>query len=110
MWIACILEPPKKFKRGNFRVTGDTVDIFPAYADFAVRILFWGDEIESIETFNPEEGVTITAVESINIYPANIFITSKDTLQNSKKQIQHDLLEHIDYFKEQGKHLEAKTN
>ena len=96
------------FKRGNFRVTGDTVDIFPAYADFAVRILFWGDEIESIETFNPEEGVTITAVESINIYPANIFITSKDTLQNSMKQIQHDLLEHIDYFKEQGKHLEAK--
>jgi len=98
----------EEFKRGNFRVTGDTVDIFPAYADFAVRILFWGDEIESIETFNPEEGVTITAVESINIYPANIFITSKDTLQNSMKQIQHDLLEHIDYFKEQGKHLEAK--
>ncbi|MDC1203802.1 excinuclease ABC subunit UvrB [Salibacteraceae bacterium] len=98
----------EEFKRGNFRVTGDTVDIFPAYADFAVRILFWGDEIESIETFNPEEGVTITAVESINIYPANIFITSKDALQNSMKQIQHDLLEHIDYFKEQGKHLEAK--
>ena len=98
----------EEFKRGNFRVTGDTVDIFPAYADFAVRILFWGDEIESIETFNPEEGVPIPAVESINIYPANIFITSKDTLQNSMKQIQYDLLEHIDYFKEQGKHLEAK--
>ena len=98
----------EEFKRGNFRVTGDTVDIFPAYSDFAVRILFWGDEIESLETFNPEHGTTITALESINIYPANIFITSKDTLQNSMKQIQHDLLEHIDYFKEQGKHLEAK--
>ena len=94
----------EEFKRGNFRVTGDTVDIFPAYSDFAVRILFWGDEIESLETFNPEHGTTITALESINIYPANIFITSKDTLQNSMKQIQHDLLEHIDYFKEQGKH------
>ncbi len=98
----------EEFKRGNFRVTGDTVDIFPAYADFAVRILFWGDEIESIETFNPEHGTTITTVESINIYPANIFITSKDTLNNSMKQIQDDLLEHIDFFKEQGKHLEAK--
>ncbi|MFQ3326310.1 MAG: excinuclease ABC subunit B, partial [Salibacteraceae bacterium] len=98
----------EEFKRGNFRVTGDTVDIFPAYSDFSVRILFWGDEIESLETFNPEHGTTITALESINIYPANIFITSKDTLQNSMKQIQHDLLEHIDYFKEQGKHLEAK--
>ena len=98
----------EEFKRGNFRVTGDTVDIFPAYADFAVRILFWGDEIESLETFNPEHGTTITTLESINIYPANIFITSKDTLQNSMKQIQHDLLEHIDYFKDQGKHLEAK--
>ena len=98
----------EEFKRGNFRVTGDTVDIFPAYADFAVRILFWGDEIESLETFNAEHGTTITTLESINIYPANIFITSKDTLQNSMKQIQHDLLEHIDYFKDQGKHLEAK--
>jgi excinuclease ABC subunit B len=98
----------EEFKRGNFRVTGDTVDIFPAYSDFAVRMLFWGDEIESLETFNPEHGTTITTLESINIYPANIFITSKDTLQNSMKQIQHDLLEHIDYFKDQGKHLEAK--
>ncbi len=98
----------EEFKRGNFRVVGDTVDIFPAYADFAVRILFWGDEIESIETFNPEHGTTITTVESINIYPANIFITSKDTLNNSMKQIQDDLLEHIDFFKDNGKHLEAK--
>ena len=98
----------EEFKRGNFRVTGDTVDIFPAYADFAVRILFWGDEIESLETFNAEHGTNMTTLESINIYPANIFITSKDTLQNSMKQIQHDLLEHIDYFKDQGKHLEAK--
>lgn len=97
-----------EFTRGNFRVTGDTVDIYPAYADFAVRILFWGDEIESIETFDPEHGTTITDLESINIYPANIFITSKETLHNSMKQIQHDLTEQIEFFGEQGKHMEAK--
>lgn len=97
-----------EFKRGNFRVRGDTVDVFPAYADFAFRISMWGDEIETIEAIDPEAGQVIEEYEDINIYPANIFITSQEKMKGAIKQIQDDLKSQIDYLKGEGKHLEAK--
>ncbi|MCF8297684.1 MAG: excinuclease ABC subunit UvrB [Saprospiraceae bacterium] len=96
------------FDRGNFRVKGDTIDIFPAYADFAYKIFFFGDEIEGIETFDPMTGHTTADVESINIYPANIFVTSKDKMKDALVFIQDDMVKQVEYFKEIGKHLEAK--
>jgi excinuclease ABC subunit B len=96
------------FNRGNFRVKGDTVDVFLAYADYAYRIYFWGDEIESIESFEPATGATLDPYDSVNIYPANIFVTSQDKMKSAIFQIQDDLVKQIDYFKETGKHLEAK--
>jgi excinuclease ABC subunit B len=97
-----------EFLRSNFRVKGDTVDIFPAYADFAYRVIFFGDEIESIESFSPIDGKKIEEHENIAIYPANIFVTSQEKMNESIHLIQDDLFKHIDYFKENGKHLEAK--
>ncbi|MDY0102574.1 MAG: excinuclease ABC subunit UvrB [Lentimicrobium sp.] len=97
-----------EFTRGNFRVKGDTVDIFPAYADYAVRIMYWDDEIESIESFNPDNGVVIEKMDQINIYPANIFVTSKEKMKDSIEQIQSDMLAQVEYFREIGKGLEAK--
>jgi len=96
------------FFRGNFRVKGDTVDIFPAYADFAFRVLFWGDEIETIETFDPVNGETLESHDSKNIFPANIFNTSQDKMKDSLHEIENDLYKQRDYFKETGKHFEAK--
>ena len=96
------------FQRGNFRVKGDTVDIYPAYADEAIRITLWGDEIEEISSFDPETGATINLMNEVNIYPANIFVTTKDRMQSSIRQIQDDLVKQVDYFKEIGKPLEAK--
>jgi len=97
-----------EFTYGKFRVKGDTVDIFPAYADTAFRVIFWGDEIESIESFNPVNGHTIDIFEELNIYPANIFVTSQDKMKASIHQIQTDLFSQVEYFKEIGKPLEAK--
>jgi len=97
-----------EFNRGNFRVKGDTIDVFPAYADFAFRISMWGDDIETIESIDPDSGQVIEEYEDINIYPANIFVTSQDKMHGAIKEIQDDLKEQIDYFKENGKHLEAK--
>ncbi len=97
-----------EFKRGNFRIKGDTVDIFPSYADIAFRIHFFGDEIEEIEAFDPETNAIIEKYDRLNIYPANMFVTSQDVLQNAIYQIQDDLVKQIDYFKDIGKHLEAK--
>ncbi len=97
-----------EFTRGNFRVKGDTVDIFPAYTDYALRILFWDDEIESIESFNPNDGGRIEKLEMINIYPANIFVTSKEKMKDAIELIQNDMMAQIDYFRETGKPLEAK--
>ena len=97
-----------ELERGKFRVTGDTVDVFLAYADHAVRIEFWGDEIEAISTFEPETGETIHEFETINIYPANLFVTSRDTLNGAIWQIQQDMAEQVQWFKDQGRHLEAK--
>ncbi len=96
------------FSRGNFRVKGDIIDIFPAYADEAYRISMWGDEIESIESFEPESGEIVTGYEDLTIYPANIFITSQDKMQEAIRDIQDDLVRQVAYFKENGKHLEAK--
>jgi excinuclease ABC subunit B len=97
-----------EFNRGNFRVKGDTVEIFLAYADHACRVIFWGDEIESIETFDPVNNVTITSVEQILIYPANIFVTTKERINQAIRAIQDDLVKQVAFFKETGKHLEAK--
>jgi excinuclease ABC subunit B len=97
-----------EFNRGNFRVTGDTVDVFLAYSDFAYRISFWGDEIEEIRSFDPLNGLIIEEKEEVAIYPANIFVTTKSRMQQAISLIQIDLGKHIAYFKEIGKHLEAK--
>lgn len=96
------------FQRGNFRVKGDTVDINLAYADHSVRVCFFGDEIESIETFDPANSYVIQKFEGFNIYPANIFVTAPDTLQKSMHMIQEDMVKQTEYFKSIGKTLEAK--
>ena len=97
-----------EFRNGNFRVRGDTVDVFPAYTDFAYRVFFWGDTVESIESFDPVIGNKLEELESIIIYPANIFVTSKDKMKNSIIEIQNDMFKQVDYFKECGKNFEAK--
>jgi len=97
-----------EFTRGTFRVQGDTVDVFLAYADHAYRICFWGDEIDTIDSIDPESGTKIASFESINIYPANIFVTTKENLHKSMHQIQDDLMEQVDFFRGTGRHLEAK--
>jgi len=94
--------------RGTFRVKGDSVDIFPAYADFGFRILFWGDEIESMEVIEPETGKRVEELEEITIYPANIFVTTQETLNKAIREIQEDLFAQTAYFRSIGKHLEAK--
>ena len=97
-----------EFKNGNFRVKGDVVDVFPSYADHAFRIHFFGDEIEEIEAFDPLKNKLLENYENLNIYPANMFVTSPDILQNAIHQIQDDMVKQVDYFKEIGKPLEAK--
>jgi excinuclease ABC subunit B len=96
------------FNRGNFRVKGDTVEIFLAYADHAFRVIFWGDEIETIEKFDPLTGVTHETITEALIYPANIFVTSKKRIQEAIRMIQDDMVKQVDFFKSTGKHLEAK--
>jgi excinuclease ABC subunit B len=96
------------FQRGNFRVKGDTVDIFPAYADDGIRVVFFGDEIEEIAHFNPENGYATKRLDNCVIYPATIFVTTKDSIQLAIRKIQNDLVEHIDFFKRSGKFAEAK--
>ena len=98
------------FKRGTFRVKGDTVDIYPAYNDTAFRILFWGDEVEAIEHFDPLSGLSIDRsheLETVTIYPANNFVTTKERMHAAIRQIQNDLSHQVDYFKEIGKSVEA---
>ncbi len=96
------------FQRGNFRVKGDTVDIFLAYADEAVRIVFFGDEVEEIYAFDPISGQTLREMDEAVIYPANIFVTTKARMNSAIRNIQDDLVAQVDYFKEIGKPLEAK--
>ena len=97
-----------QLERGQFRVKGDCVEIFPGYSDTGLRILFWDDEIESLESFDTITGHRISQFEDLKIYPANIFVTSKDRLDIAKHTIKTDLIKQVDYFKEIGKHLEAK--
>jgi len=98
----------EEFLRSTFRVKGDTVDVNLSYADYSVRISFFGDEIESIETFDSANGYIIQKFDSFNIYPANIFVTSPDTLQQAMVNIQDDMVKHVEFLKSQGKVLEAK--
>ncbi|GAA0764420.1 excinuclease ABC subunit UvrB [Psychroflexus lacisalsi] len=97
-----------QFNRGNFRIKGDTLDIFPGYADHAYRIHFFGDDIEEIEAFNVETNEIMAKYDKLNIYPANIFVTSPDVLNSAIDQIAIDLGKQIEYFKDIGKPLEAK--
>jgi excinuclease ABC subunit B len=96
------------FNPGNFRIKGDTLEVYPSYADDAFRIHFFGDEIEEIEKFDVKTSKVMERFEQLTIYPANMFVTSPDVLQNAIWEIQQDLVKQIDYFKEIGKHLEAK--
>ncbi|HNZ69264.1 MAG: excinuclease ABC subunit UvrB [Prolixibacteraceae bacterium] len=96
------------FQRGNFRVKGDTVDIFPAYADVACRIIFWGEEVEEISSLDPVSGMEIQPMDQAVIYPANIFVTTRERMHNAIRLIQDDLVKQIDFFQENGKPLEAK--
>ncbi|NGY38219.1 excinuclease ABC subunit UvrB [Flavobacterium sp. XN-5] len=96
------------FTPGNFRIKGDTVEVYPSYADDAFRIHFFGDEIEEIESFDIKNAAVIEKFEKLTIYPANMFVTSPDVLQGAIWEIQQDLVKQVDYFKEIGKHLEAK--
>ncbi|GGW26844.1 excinuclease ABC subunit UvrB [Arenibacter certesii] len=96
------------FKNGNFRVKGDVVDVFPSYSDHAFRIHFFGDEIEEIEAFDPLKNRILEKYDQLTLYPANMFVTSPDVLQNAIHQIQEDMVKQVAYFKEIGKHLEAK--
>jgi len=97
-----------EFHNGRFRIKGDTVDVYPGYADYAFRIHFFGDEIEEIEAFNPQSNEVLEKYDRLNIYPANMFVTSPDVLQMAIHDIQDDMVKQVDYFKEIGKHLEAK--
>ncbi len=95
-------------ERGHFRVKGDTVDVFLAYADYALRIVFWGDEVEDIYTFNPINNKKIDKYEDIAIFPANIFVTTQDTINKAIADIEIDLGKHLEFLNEEGKLIEAK--
>lgn len=95
-------------ERAKFRVKGDIVDIFPAFGDISYRLTFWGDEIESIQSFNPLDGHSIEYLNEITIYPANIFVTSQDIIHQAIREIQIDLIQQVEYLKNTNRHLEAK--
>ena len=97
-----------ELNRGNFRVKGDTVDIFPAYTDFIVRVVFWGDEIDEIITINPIDLHVIEHFDAYKIYPASIFVTTKERIANAIQHIERDMALQVDAFKSQGKDYEAK--
>ena len=98
----------QELARGTFRVKGDTVDVFVAYADFAYRIIFWGDEIESIQRIEPDTGKKFSDEKIISIFPANLFVTGKDTIDTAIHEIQDDLVAQLAFFEREGKYLEAK--
>ncbi len=97
-----------ELNRGNFRVKGDTVDIFAAYADQIIRVVFWGDEIESIELLDPVHLGRVEKPDFVKIYPANIFVTNKDTIRENLFAVQDDLVAQLEFLRENGKNLEAK--
>ena len=96
------------FSRGKFRVSGDTVDVFLAYNDFAYRFHFWGDEIEEIQSVDPGNGKILETHEEVMVFPANIFVTTKYRMQNALVQIENDMFKQVEYFREMGKAQEAK--
>jgi excinuclease ABC subunit B len=95
-------------KSGTFKVKGDVITIYPSYGDSGYRVHFFGDEIDEIESFDLESNAIIEKFQNLTIYPANLFVTSPDVLQNAIHAIQEDMMKQVDYFKEIGKHLEAK--
>ncbi len=97
-----------EFTPGKFRIKGETLDVFPAYADIAYRLVFWDDEIDAIESFNPVTGSRIEEISEVTIFPANIFITSQAKLKSAIDEIQQDMFKQADYFREIGKNMEAK--
>ena len=97
-----------EFKRGTFRVRGDIIDIFPSYSDVAYKIDFFCDEIEKIESFDPFNFNVIESFQELNIFPANIFVTTPNSIQNAIKEIKNDLVKQVNYFKNIGKNLELK--
>lgn len=97
-----------EFKRGTFRVKGDTVDVFLAYADYAIRIYFFGDEIESIQRIDPVSGKKISDESIVTIFPANLFVTGKSVLHQAIREIQDDMVVQVDMFESEKRHLEAK--
>ncbi|RSK37098.1 excinuclease ABC subunit UvrB [Hymenobacter metallilatus] len=97
-----------EFTRGTFRVKGDTVDVFPAYADHAYRIFFFGDEIEAIHKIDPQSGKKLADEKSVTLYPAQLFVTGKDTLNQAIREIQFDLVQQHAYFEKEGRDQEAK--
>jgi excinuclease ABC subunit B len=97
-----------EFNRGNFRVKGDTVDIYVAYDDFAYRIFFWGDEIEAIQMIDPNNNQKIRDEKQISIFPANLFVTGQDAMQQAMKQIQDDMVKQILFFESENRVEEAK--
>ena len=97
-----------EFIQARFRIKGETMDVFPAYADYAYRIVFWDDEIDSLESFEPTTGRRIDALEELTIFPANIFVTSKEKMDSAIIEIQDDMFKQAEYFREIGKSLEAK--
>jgi excinuclease ABC subunit B len=97
-----------EFKRGTFRVKGDTVDVFLAYADYAIRIYFWGDEIESIQRIDPVSGKKISDESIVTIFPANLFVTGKESLHQAIREIQDDMVAQVNMFEADRRHLEAK--
>ena len=97
-----------EFDRGNFRVKGDTVDVFLAYHDYIIRVIFWGDEIESVETVDPLTGVTTERLDSYRIFPANLFVTTQERINRAVDEILIDMGNQVDFFQEIGKPLEAK--
>lgn len=97
-----------EFQRGTFRVKGDVIDVYPAYADTAIRLQFFGDEIETIQSFDPISGNVTSNFDTINIYPANLFVTTPETMQGAIRQIQDDMVKQVDFFREIEKPLEAK--
>ena len=96
------------FDRGNFRVKGDTVDVFLAYHDYIIRIIFWDDEIESIESVDPLTGITLERIDTYRIFPANLFVTTQERINRAIDEILIDLGKQVDFFQEIGKPFEAK--
>jgi excinuclease ABC subunit B len=97
-----------EFKRGTFRVKGDTVDVFLAYADYAIRVYFWGDQIETIQRIDPQSGKKISDEKVVTIFPANLFVTGKESLHVAMREIQNDMMTQVSMFEGELRHLEAK--